>query len=121
MNIRVFACLALLTLGVVGCGDNPTTPRPPPPTVYNVPYISIFSANPTEIKVGECSNLFAQVENVMSISIDNGIGMIWTTPTGWAETARIAKRVCPVTTTIYVLTATNGAGKSSTPVTVAVK
>jgi hypothetical protein len=69
------------------------------------PAINSFDASPESISAGESSTLSWSVSGASTVSIDQGIGNV-------ALTGRRA--VMPSATTVYTLTATNAAGKSTT-------
>jgi len=95
----------------------PTATLTPEATVTPIPtvpppQIEYFRASPDTINAGECSMLqWGTVINAVEASIDPGIGGVGTPG---------AKRVCPLETTTYVLTATGPGGTSQASVTVTV-
>lgn len=126
MNIRVFACLALLTLGVVGCGDNPTTPRPPPPKVYPPPPTIVYfeiSDGRTVREPGERLQLNWVITQVKWVNLDDGIKIIYTYTTPNEDTNAIAFSINPgpIVTTTYALKAANSWGTAKATLTVTVK
>ena len=74
------------------------------------PTINSFTASPPGITSGESSTLIWSVTDADTLSINQGIGTI----TGTSIT------ISPITTTTYILTATNTAGSVTASVTVTV-
>jgi hypothetical protein len=74
-----------------------------------LPTIQSFTASPVVISAGGSSVLSWSVSNAASLSINQGIGSV----NGLSSVT-----VSPLTTTSYILTATNGAGSTSRLVTV---
>ena len=66
------------------------------------PVIKHFTANPTQIMLGETSILSWEVENADEVTIDNGIGTVSLSGT---------YEVNPLETTVYMLTASNEDGE----------
>lgn len=77
------------------------------------PLINSFTASPTLINQGQSSVLSWNITGASSASINQGIGTI--------NPASGNRTVSPTSTTIYVLTATNGAGSSTAETTVTVQ
>lgn len=75
----------------------------------SLPVIDSFVANPATILIGGSSTLSWGVSNVISVTINPGIGTV--APAG-------SKSVSPGATTTYTLTATNSAGWRSKSITV---
>jgi hypothetical protein len=75
------------------------------------PVIVFFNGSPLEIRADRSSTLSWQVDGATSVNINNGIG---TVPLAGSED------VSPPKTTVYKLTASNAAGKSSKSVTIVV-
>ena len=81
-------------------------------TVYTgLPTISSFTASPGTVTQGSGSTLAWSVSNVVSVSIDHGVG---------AVAAISSTGVAPTTTTTYTLSATNPVGTATLPVTLTV-
>jgi len=76
------------------------------------PIISSFTASSTSITSGESVTLSWSTTNASSASIDNGIGSV-AVPSG-------SVTVSPITTTTYILTASNSSGSSTDTVTITV-
>jgi hypothetical protein len=96
----LFFAIAVLVF-IAGCtGASPTAP-----------IINSFSAIPSTITVGESSTLSWSVTDATSVTINNGIGPVALTGT---------TAVNPITTTTYILTATNVAGSVTATTTVTV-
>ena len=96
----------------------PPAHRPPPykpgpvgGTYGQIPQLVVFVANPPTLNAGQSSRLCWQVNNATDIGII-GIGM--------NLNANDCAVVTPLVTTIYVLTATNGAGDIQATVTITV-
>jgi hypothetical protein len=86
-------------------------------TVYGPPYITYLTANPTDIRKGECSLLTWQAENASKVTLYANTGDVWDV------TGLPSKTVCPLQTTSYYLFACNFLGQcvTSNPVTVTVR
>jgi hypothetical protein len=80
----------------------------PPP--QQKPVITSFTASPSSITNGSSTQLAWVVSGASSTSIDNGIGIVTSSP----------KTASPTQTTTYTITATNPAGSVSTTTTVTV-
>jgi hypothetical protein len=100
--------------------DTPTptvTPSPTPedtatPTSVPPPQVEYFQASPASISAGDCTTLqWGKVSNATEASIEPGLGGVGTPG---------SETVCPIETTIYILTATGPGGRiqASTTVTV---
>jgi len=74
-------------------------------TASEAPVISSFGASPPTIAAGEFSTLSWSVAGATTVSIDQGVGNVALTG---------SRTVMPTGTTVYVLTATNAAGMSTT-------
>jgi len=128
-RIQIFAiCLAIsIAILAAGCGKKnapaapPPPPRPtdqnnagnttpPPPATPAAPVIGQFSAEPTNIQIGQSSTLRWQVTgDVSGVSIDQTIGTVQNTG---------SRRVFPSQPTTYTLTATGGGGTTTATATV---
>ena len=104
-SYRVRAFDALSNFSPYSSAAVATTQSPPQP-----PVINDFRASPVTLSSGQSSVLSWSVSNVLSVTLNQGIGAV----TGTSTT------VAPVRTTTYTLTATNNGGSSSSSVTVMV-
>ncbi|MBN2463306.1 MAG: fibronectin type III domain-containing protein [Dehalococcoidia bacterium] len=96
-HIVLFSVLALLSVcSFISC-------RPEPPAIV------LFSATPSEINLGESTNLKWLIKDATNLTIDQGIGEV--TATGSIE-------LSPTKTTAYTLTATNAGGTVSKSVVI---
>ena len=96
-HIVLFSVLALLSVcSYISC-------RPEPPAIV------IFSATPSEINLGESTNLKWLTKDATNLAIDQGIGKV-------AATGSID--LSPTKTTAYTLTATNAGGTVSKSVVI---
>jgi hypothetical protein len=77
-----------------------------------VPQVVTFVANPSAISVGQQTKLCWQITNASNIAITPGVGT--------NLNANDCATVSPNTTTVYTLTATNGAGQIQANATVTV-
>ena len=116
-----------LALFAAGCGKKhtPAPPPPPPPrpttetgpsgpppptTAAAAPVITQFTAEPTNIQIGQSSTLRWQVSgDVSGVTIDQTIGSVQNTG---------SRRVFPSQPTTYTLTATGGGGTTTATATV---
>jgi len=95
--IVLLSGLALLSVGsFISC-------RPEPPAII------LFSATPSEINLGQSTNLKWDIKDATSVTIDQGIGEI-------AATGSI--ELSPAKTIAYTLTATNAGGTVSKSVVI---
>ena len=98
-RLAILAAAALLA----ACGGTSTSDP--------APVIASFTASPASVPPGGASTLSWSVSGATSLSIDGGVGTV----TGTSAS------VTPAATTVYTLTAVNGAGSTlSAPVTVTV-
>ncbi len=74
--------------------------------------ILLFIANPTNINVGQSSQLTWQVQNANTVTISPNVGSV--------NKTNGTVSVSPTTTTTYTLTATNGSGSQTATATVTV-
>jgi hypothetical protein len=96
-HIAVLCSLALLLLcSTIAC-------RPEPPAII------LFSATPSEINIGQSTNLKWGIRGATSVAIDQGIGEV--AATGAVE-------LSPAKTIAYTLTATNAGGTVSKSVVI---
>ena len=86
----------------------PAPPAPPPPAA---PTVSL-SASPASIDQGQCADLTWTSANAAGATIDQGVGTV--DPSG-------SKKVCPGSTTKYMVTATGAGGSATASTTVTVK
>jgi hypothetical protein len=94
----------------------PPPPPPPPPPAPGSPTINFLTVSPsTAIAPGESATLSWSVTGATTLSIDQGIGVVTSTPSGTGS-----RYVSPTQTTTYILTATNSAGTVTAPATVTV-
>ena len=109
----------LLLFFAAGCKKKqpaPPPPPPPPPPAKEEPkpaaaVIRSFVAEPSTITRGQTSTLRWNVENASEVVIDQGIGSV---------PARGERRVSPVETTTYRMTARSAGGDAVAAVTVTV-
>lgn len=92
-------------------GNTTATPPPPPPaSTAAAPVIAQFTAEPTNIQIGQSSTLRWQVSgDVSGVSIDQTIGSVQNTG---------SRRVFPSQPTTYTLTATGSGGSTTATATV---
>ena len=129
-KLALLSMTAVLALAAAGCGKKHATPAPPPPPTPGPtapttdtgagagnlggvkPTISQFSAEPTTVQRGQASTLRWEVSgNATSVSIDQTIGSVQNSG---------VRRVFPVDSTTYTLTATGPGGATTAQATVTV-
>jgi peptidoglycan-associated lipoprotein len=93
-------------------------PEPPKPKVIARPIVKFFTAEPSTIERGQASTLRWEVTGADTASIDQGLGVIGTSPDGGTIAGNRA--VFPGNTTSYTLRARNAGGEVSETVTVTV-
>jgi len=128
---KILSLVALAPLALVfwACSGGPLAPDPPkpapPPPTSTPPKVIYFSAGPAEISLGERAQLDWRVELVSNISIDNGIGVVFTAPMTPGGQSWVTEQSCysvfPTVTTTYVLTAWNSSGSTTASCVVKVK
>ena len=87
------------------------TSAPEPVVIGTPPEIGYFTATPNNILLGGSSTLSWSVSNASSVEISSGVGVV-------AFTGTLS--VSPITTTTYIITATNSYGWRSQTVTISV-
>jgi hypothetical protein len=100
------------TLTATNAQGSVTTPVTITVSGNAVPQVVTFVANPSAISNGQQTKLCWQVSNASSISISPGVGS--------NLSANDCATVAPTSTTVYTLTATNGAGQIQANATVTV-
>jgi peptidoglycan-associated lipoprotein len=127
-KVPAISLAVVLAMSAVGCGKKPPAPVPPPPPPQQqptadtttrpttptppaaVPVIAQFTAEPTNIQIGQSSTLRWQVNgDATGVSIDQTIGTVQNTG---------SRRVFPSQPTTYTLTATGSGGSTTATVTV---
>lgn len=104
--------MPIIILGFIlfhGCEQATSVPDLPE---TNPPVINSFTANPSEISVGESSTLSWNVTNATNVQIDQGIGTV---------SSQGTKAVSPTQTSTYRLTASNNVANVTQSCTVTVK
>ena len=127
MTTNKASALALalcLSFFAAGCKKKVPAPAPPPaakteapaPKVVAKPIVKFFTAEPATIERGQASSLKWEVTGAETASINQGLGVIGTSPSGGTISGN--RSVFPSNTTTYTLTATNAGGSVSETVTV---
>jgi peptidoglycan-associated lipoprotein len=128
MTTNKASALALaLCLSIFAAGCKKKVPAPAPvtkapiaetkaPVVVAKPMVKFFTAEPTTIERGQASSLKWEVTGAETASINQGLGVIGTSPSGGTIAGN--RSVFPSTTTTYTLTATNSGGSVTESVTV---
>lgn len=127
MTTNKASALALalcLSFFAAGCKKKVPAPAPPPvakpepPKAAPVakPIVKFFTAEPSTIERGQASSLKWEVTGAETASINQGLGVIGTSPNGGTISGN--RSVFPSSTTTYTLTATNAGGTVSETVTV---
>ena len=127
MTTNKASALALalcLSFFAAGCKKKVPAPAPPPapkqeapaPKVVAKPIVKFFTAEPATIERGQASSLKWEVTGAESVSINQGLGVVGTSPSGGTISGN--RSVFPSNTTTYSLTATNAGGSVSETVTV---
>jgi hypothetical protein len=89
--LNIIFLLSLLLLSV--CGGSACRAEPP--------YIALFTVTPSEINSGTSSTLKWEAKDAAKVTIDQGIGEVPTTG---------SKKLSPIETTAYTITASNSGG-----------
>jgi hypothetical protein len=114
--MRSILTVAMLLSGAMvgACGGGGSSPSSSgsqaAPQSATAPTIQSFTASPSAIMPGQSTNLRWTASGAMSLSIDHGIGVV----------SAGAQPVSPMSSSTYVLTATNGAGSATVTATVTV-
>ncbi len=127
MSTKKASALALalcLSFFAAGCkkkiGAPPPPPAPvkeaPPPPPPAKPIVKFFTAEPSTIERGQASSLKWEVTGAETVSINQGLGTVGTSPN--MGTISGNRSVFPSSTTTYTLTATNPGGSVTESVTV---
>lgn len=116
-------CLSFFAAGCkkkVGVPPPPQTVRPTEskPAPVAKPIVKFFTAEPSTIERGQASSLKWEVTGAETVSVNQGLGVIGTSPSGGTISGN--RSVFPSDTTTYTLTATNNGGSVSETVTVSV-
>ena len=120
--LAVALCLSIFA---IGCKKKVAAPPPPPAPVVEKkqppppvakPIVKCFTAEPSTIERGQASSLKWEVTGAETASINQGLGVIGTSPNGGTIAGN--RSVFPGNTTTYTLTASNAGGTVSETVTV---
>ena len=124
-KVSALAVALCLSFFAAGCKKKVGVPPPPPKAVVETPkakpvvarpIVKFFTAEPSTIERGQASSLRWEVTGAETASINQGLGVIGTSPSGGTIAGN--RSVFPSNTTTYTLTASNSGGTVTESVTV---